>query len=337
MGGVAALGASLTAAGAETVAPPPAAAAPTCATFGPLATTGKVASTSITEASGLVASRTNPGVFWTHNDNWGDNRVFAIDATGRLLATVRLQGEVPVNTEDLAIGPGPSGGDALYLGDLGDNGNRRSEVTIYRFPEPGAAALRAGVIDIAPSGYESFSLRYLRPGAGGATWSRDAEAMAVDPVTRRLYVFEKQYNWIGGPRMSWVYSADLGSLSASSVNLLQPLVALKSNIFTPSTAGFTGADISADGRFVIVKNRRDLFTWLRDPGETVEQALARAASKRVPGDGWGRRGRRDPARQLRLRDGARGPLLPRVEGRPVRTSRRLDVRRPRSQRVRHTG
>ena len=139
-------------------------------------------------------------MFWTHNDNHGDNRVFAIDATGRLLATVRLQGAVPVNTEDLAIGPGPSGGDALYLGDLGDNANRRPAVTIYRFPEPDAAALAAGVVDIAPTAYEAFSFRYRRPGTDGATWSRDAEAMAVDPVTRRLYVFEKQYNWIGGPR-----------------------------------------------------------------------------------------------------------------------------------------
>jgi Ca2+-binding RTX toxin-like protein len=67
------------------------------------------------------------------------------------------------------------------------------------------------------------------------------------------------------------------------VNDLMPVAAVTSNLFTPDTAGFTAADISADGRLVLVKNRLDVFAWLRDPGETVEAALARAPQSVCPG------------------------------------------------------
>lgn len=255
----------------------------TCAAFGTLGSTGTVTSATITEASGVVASRRNPGVFWTHNDNRGENRLFALDASGRLLGTVTLTGAAVLNPEDVAIGTGPLGGDYLYFGDIGDNDATRADVKVLRFPEPDVALLRGGDLAITAAGYETFSLKYQKPGTPGTTWSRNAEAMAIDPVTGRLYVFEKEYVWIGGPRMAWVYSVDTAALSAAAPNLLVPQVAVKSNIFTPDTAGFSGADISADGRLVMVKNRLDVFSWLREPGETVEQALARAPQSVCPG------------------------------------------------------
>jgi hypothetical protein len=37
---------------------------------------------SITESSGLTASRTNPGLYWTHNDSGNGPFIFAFDAGG---------------------------------------------------------------------------------------------------------------------------------------------------------------------------------------------------------------------------------------------------------------
>lgn len=46
----------------------------------------RLQSDAISESSGLVASRTHDGVFWTHNDSGDAPRIFAIDRSGALLA-----------------------------------------------------------------------------------------------------------------------------------------------------------------------------------------------------------------------------------------------------------
>ena len=97
----------------------------------------------ITEASGLAASRRNPGVWWTHNDSGGPNQVFALSDSGALLSTITLTNAENRDWEDIAVGP-PSGhgGATLYVADSGDNTviqdptGGRGNVRIYRLPEP---------------------------------------------------------------------------------------------------------------------------------------------------------------------------------------------------------
>ena len=50
---------------------------------------GTVESPLITEASGLVASRKNPGVLWVHNDK-GPPCVYAVTPQGKYLGTYNL-------------------------------------------------------------------------------------------------------------------------------------------------------------------------------------------------------------------------------------------------------
>ncbi len=77
-----------------------------CPTFGSKTTTGRIGSSSVREASGLVASRTQPPILWTHNDSGGDNQVFAVGTNGSVKMTVRF-GTVNVRDfEDISIGPG---------------------------------------------------------------------------------------------------------------------------------------------------------------------------------------------------------------------------------------
>src|SRR5579871_523899 len=63
--------------------------------------------TLIPEASGLVASPDNPGVFWTENDSGNPNSIFALDSTGALLGTYFLDGAVNTDWEEISVGPGP--------------------------------------------------------------------------------------------------------------------------------------------------------------------------------------------------------------------------------------
>src|SRR5262249_6078481 len=67
---------------------PPAALAASCPVFPDSSVAVDVTSSSVTEASGLAISGSNPGIYWTHNDSGDSARFFAIDAsTGAIAAT----------------------------------------------------------------------------------------------------------------------------------------------------------------------------------------------------------------------------------------------------------
>lgn len=131
----------------------------------------------ITESSGLTASRTHPGIYWTHNDSDDGPYLYAVDGkSGRTVARITLRGVgAPRDVE--AISAGPDGD--LYVGDIGDNlGGSWSHVWIYRFPEP--KRLRDTTVTAT-----QFVVKY-------ADGPRDAEAMMVHPKTGRVYLASKK-------------------------------------------------------------------------------------------------------------------------------------------------
>jgi hypothetical protein len=81
---------------------------------------GTITHPPIREASGLVASRTQRGVFWTINDSGNLPHLFAIDRTGKLLAEFRVRGAVNIDWESLALDDKGH----LYIGDVGNNSTR---------------------------------------------------------------------------------------------------------------------------------------------------------------------------------------------------------------------
>ena len=98
--------------------------APAAPTFAKAVTNGMVNIPLLTEASGVAASRNNPGVIWTENDGGNAAVVYAIDAQGRNLGTYALPGNT--DNEDIGIGPGPVTNVAyLYVTDIGDNNSVR--------------------------------------------------------------------------------------------------------------------------------------------------------------------------------------------------------------------
>ena len=94
--------------------------------------TGRLAAPEATEISGLVASPTQPGVLWAHNDSGDRARIFALRNDGSLIASLDVPGAEATDWEDIAVGPG----DDLLLGDIGDNQSVRKDIDIYRVPEP---------------------------------------------------------------------------------------------------------------------------------------------------------------------------------------------------------
>jgi len=108
--------------GALAAAVSPARAAARLCAAGSGTTLGTVANPAIDELSGLVQSTAHPGVLWANNDSGDSARVFAVGSDGADLGTVMVSGATATDWEDLALGPGPGGGDHLYVGDLGGAG-----------------------------------------------------------------------------------------------------------------------------------------------------------------------------------------------------------------------
>ena len=88
------------------------------------------------EASGLAMSRRSPNLLWSMNDS-DEPIVIALSTTGEFKGQVRVTGAAVRDWEALAVGPCP-GGSCLYVGDIGDDGAKRMQVTVYRVAEPKA-------------------------------------------------------------------------------------------------------------------------------------------------------------------------------------------------------
>jgi len=84
----------------------------------------------IEESSGL--QRTGTDSYWTHNDTDNDPKIFNINENGDLLEELTLQGINPVDFEDVAY----DGELFFYIGDFGNNLNDRTDLKIFRIPNP---------------------------------------------------------------------------------------------------------------------------------------------------------------------------------------------------------
>lgn len=224
--------------------------------FGSAENLGTVDVSDIRQASGVVASRENPGVLWTHNDSGDSARIFALSTEGKLLGIYTLPGATKLDYEDIALGPGPVPNVTyLYVGDIGDNNASRSEIHVYQIPEPAVYLDQsARPPTIALKGLRDLTLVY-------PDQAHNAEALMVDPLTGYLYIATKESG------VSHVYRATSDELSADPPVTLT----LVQEVFFDSVSG---ADISSDGRMIAFRQEDFARLWTRTPDQSVEDALA---------------------------------------------------------------
>ncbi len=85
----------------------------------------------IRELSGWTRSQRDPSLRWAHGDSGTQATLFAVDDAGRIHARVHLLDVANVDWEDITLHAGE-----LYLGDIGNNGQSRRDLVVYRLPEP---------------------------------------------------------------------------------------------------------------------------------------------------------------------------------------------------------
>ena len=195
----------------------------------------------INESSGLIASRTSPGSYWTHNDAGNEPLIlpliYAFDSKGRSRGVWRVSGATSYDWEDLAAGPGPKPDlNYLYIGDIGDNDGTRSEIVIYRIPEPqipNGDTISTAAHPAATETAEAIRLRY-------PDGRHDCEALLVHPKTGRIYLVVKEKSARPG-----IYAADAPTVSGEAVRLAR---IGEVDMSGQSGVLINGGDISPDGQ-----------------------------------------------------------------------------------------
>jgi hypothetical protein len=180
------------------------------------------------EASGVAVSRRTPGVLWTLNDG-GEPAVVAIDASGASKGNVRIAGAMLRDWEAIAVAACPNGGSCLYVGDIGDNKEKRSAITIYRVPEP-----RPG--DRTTAAAEAFTGTFPDE-------PHDSEAMFITPEGG-IFVITKDK-----PAAVFRFPENVRPGAATRLQQVG---------FIP-TESITDANASPDGRFVAIRTKEEVM------------------------------------------------------------------------------
>ena len=215
------------------------------------------------ESSGLGASRTYPGVFWTHNDSGDDPRLYALDASASLLATVEVTGAAARDWEALTFGPCPAASDrsCLYVADMGDNRSVRESVALYivEEPDPFAGDTEVPLVGAVPFVYPDGP--------------HDAEGLAITAAGDVIVVTKEREQ---AARLFQIPAVDI--VSAIGTGGVLTLGASRQLPIGPDPrAGrlATGAALSAAGDVLAVRTYSEIyrFRWpMADAPEQVAEA-----------------------------------------------------------------
>lgn len=208
--------------------------------FLPPRTIGKIANPDIVEASGLAASKCQPGVFWTHNDSGDDAYIFAINSAGDNLGTWRVADSQNEDWEDIAEFKDASGKCFVFIGDTGNNGGKHRTDTIYRVAEPFVSdasrnTTKKNALNTGPA--EALNFNY-------PSKVHDAETLIVHPTSGDIYVLSKSKK---DPSTVYKLSPNFGSSETQTATEI-------AQIKVPSIPFglLTGGDASPDGRRVVL-------------------------------------------------------------------------------------
>jgi hypothetical protein len=195
---------------------------------------GQIQSGAIKESSGIIASRKNPGILWTHNDQGGKPQIFAINRDGLLL------GQYHVNTpnddwEDIAI----DNDGHLYIGGIGNNDLLKTELKVYQVNEP---EIRVGISGQHGRLFVNSTWQLRFPGK-----PFDCESLFI--YENKGYVIDK----LSKSKEAHLFSFPLTPGGGTAV--------MEQAAVLPINHPVTGADLSLDGQNLAVISKGGLFLF----------------------------------------------------------------------------
>jgi hypothetical protein len=194
---------------------------------------GRLVHPAIREASGIVASRKHPGIFWVHNDSGNPPRLFAVLRDGSLVREYAVS--VPnIDWEDIAVDDSGH----IFIGEIGNNGGHLPIRAVYQLDEPDPLRDDQAHADELPVLKVTTATYYRFPPTGRF----DAEGLAVDGD--RALIVAKTFDG----RDAEVYAVPLAPPSP----LFRPALPARIGVLPGFTRPVTGADLSRDGRRLVV-------------------------------------------------------------------------------------
>lgn len=227
-----------------------------------------VANPELDELSGLSRSLASDDWLWAHNDSGDRARLFRVGLDGGDGGIVAVPGVKAGDWEDIAAFRW-RGQLALLIGDIGDNYAVRRSVKLHAVSDPGAVGSTASLL---------WTLRFRYPEG-----PRDAEGLAVDPVTGDILILSKRDR---PPRLYRLAMPD--DVPTPDRTLTAEPVATVMHLPKPTLAdladdpkyGFlrdwpTALDFAPDGSYAVVGTYKDAYLYRRQPGDSWATMFAR--------------------------------------------------------------
>lgn len=217
--------------------------------FQPPQIKGNLEDKEVNESSGVVASRLNPSLYWTHNDSGDGPFIYAFDGAGKRKGVWKVKNASAIDWEDMAIGPGPKSGKSyLYLGDIGDNLRARAELVIYQFLEPKISPEDSNILKSSAKLTKRANIIRVKYPDG----LYDAEALLIHPKSGNLYIITKPQKPSTG-ETARVYKAT-APLSTNSLITLEFIAKLALPLQDTDQKKINGAEISPNGQQVALSD-----------------------------------------------------------------------------------
>lgn len=190
------------------------------------------------EISGIDESRVFEGLYWVHNDSGGSPTVFGISSDGEIITRINVHAGAR-DWEDITTGRCQDDS-CIYVADFGDNAEKRGHYQLIVFQEP----------QILNSEYQSDAKIYNFSYPGGKSYN--AEGLAFDNSTETLYSVRKT-------------TSNQNTLYRFPHEFYEGMVLQEVCQFNAvANQTVTGADISEDGRKMLIRTYNELLEFSGD-------------------------------------------------------------------------
>lgn len=202
---------------------------------------------SVGECSGLDFN--GNASFWTHNDGFGDNRLYKVGMTGSLQQTITLTGATNFDWEDLTHDVNR---DHLFIGDFSNNDCDRTNLRIYKIPYPNSSTttVTPEIIEFTFSDQTDFPSAWM---------NFDVEAFLH--FNGRLYLFTKADGSAIGYTKMYSLSENAGTKVANLVD----------SFYTNDRT--TAADVSPSGDAMILMSNSHIHIFKNFSGSDFLVAI----------------------------------------------------------------
>ncbi len=228
------------------------------------------------EISGMALSRTNNGIIWAHTDSGGEAELYALDTSGSYIQTVKVNGAVNTDWEDIAAGPcSPEHLDShcLYIADMGDNLFKRTDKRILVVPDPKLSSDPNQTVEVnvlrtifvSYTGFQEQEAKFKNP---------DSESIMVDPRDASIYIVSKQSS--GG--VQTLYRIEPQSCGERMAAAAIPLASYTYTSLLGSIKSLmnavTAADFAPDGTHYVIRTYAATYEYDVTSKSVAEAFLA---------------------------------------------------------------